>query len=430
MRMSNEKKELQLPGLRFPEFDGGWDTKELGQVAELIEERTEDREYTTLSVTSGVGMVSQKEKFGREIAGSSYKNYYVVRKWDFAYNKSATKLYPEGYVAMLGDREEGAVPNSIFTCFRVNIRTIYPPFLNYLFHDNFHGRWLRKFIEVGARAHGSLSIDNRILFKLPVVYPSLKEQQKIADCLSSLDELITAENQKLEALQQHKKGLMQELFPAVGEKVPRLRFKEFKDSWKWEERNFGSVCKFIRGPFGGALKKEIFVKNGYAIYEQSHAIYADFKSFRYYVDQAKFEELKRFAVKPNDIIMSCSGTMGKFAIVPNDRKEGVINQALLKLTVNNAYNVKFIKAILELPENQNKLLSQSAGGAIKNVVEVAQIKEMKLRIPSLEEQERLEQCISSFENILAGQIQKINALEIYKKGLMQQLFPKANNIEA
>src|SRR5690606_18086732 len=102
----------------------------------------------------------------------------------------------------------------------------------YLFLGNLHGRWLRKFIEVGARAHGSLSINNNDLLALPVPVPtgpdSLKEQQKIADCLASADALIEAQGRKVEALRAHKKGLMQQLFPQEGEIQPRLRLPEFK----------------------------------------------------------------------------------------------------------------------------------------------------------------------------------------------------------
>jgi type I restriction enzyme S subunit len=79
------------------------------------------------------------------------------------------------------------------------------------------------------------------LFSLPILYPSLEEQQKMADCLSSLDNLITAENEKLDALKTHKKGLMQKLFPVEGEKVPKMRFPEFKDSGEWLSKLLGSI---------------------------------------------------------------------------------------------------------------------------------------------------------------------------------------------
>jgi type I restriction enzyme S subunit len=206
--------------------------------------------------------------------------------------------------------------------------------------------------------------------------------------------------------------------------IPELRFPEFKKDGEWEEQKFDQLCKFIRGPFGGALKKEIFVKTGYVVYEQSHAIYNDFSSFRYFITEEKFNELKRFSVFPFDIIMSCSGSMGKFAIVPKEAPKGIINQALLKLTVKDGYDVDFVKEILELPINQDQLLSQSAGGAIKNVAEVAQIKEIKLSIPILKEQQKIASCLSWLDEVIAANSQKLEALKVHKKGLMQNLFPQ------
>jgi len=205
--------------------------------------------------------------------------------------------------------------------------------------------------------------------------------------------------------------------------VPKLRFPEFQDEGEWEEKTLGEICKFIRGPFGGSLKKDMFVKDGYAVYEQSHAIYQTFDSFRYYIAEDKFNELKRFSVHPNDLIMSCSGTMGKFAIIPKESKRGVINQALLKLTAKKGLDIRFIKTTMELPSSQEKLLSQSAGGAIKNVVAVGQIKEIILYIPSIPEQQKITACLSSISDRITAETQKLDTLKAHKKGLMQQLFP-------
>lgn len=207
--------------------------------------------------------------------------------------------------------------------------------------------------------------------------------------------------------------------------VPELRFPEFRNDGEWKENKLDDLCKFVRGPFGGALKKEIFVNEGYAVYEQQHAIYDDFTSFRYFISQEKYNELKRFSVLPKDIIMSCSGTMGKFAVIPESSKEGVINQALLKLTVKPDYEIGFIKTSLELPVTQNKLLSQSAGGAIKNVVEVAQIKEIKLLIPDKKEQQKIAACLSSLDEVITAERQKLALYKEHKKGLLQNLLPQA-----
>jgi type I restriction enzyme S subunit len=192
-------KNKLIPELRFPDFlnAGEWQIEVLQNLSQVIVEKTKGRKYKLMSITSGVGLVSQLEKFGREIAGNSYKNYYVIRNGDFAYNKSSTKLYSEGEIALFQNDEIGAVPNSIFTCFRFDQRKVYPTFAKYPFVNNIHGNWLRNFISVGARANGALQVNNKDLFLLPFPFPNLQEQQKIASCLSSLNEVIAAHSQKL-----------------------------------------------------------------------------------------------------------------------------------------------------------------------------------------------------------------------------------------
>ena len=201
---------------------------------------------------------------------------------------------------------------------------------------------------------------------------------------------------------------------------PILRFPEFQG--EWEVKKLGEICKFVRGPFGSALKKEFFVKDGYAVYEQSHAIHNNFNSFRYYISEEKFNSLRRFSVEPKDIIMSCSGTMGKFAIIPEESKKGVINQALLKLTPKENFNHKFIKIALELPRIQNKLLSQSAGGAIKNVVGIPQLKGIGLYIPKPIEQNKISTFFSLLDQRIQTQIKIIEDLRLLKSAVSKNIF--------
>ena len=155
--MKNQATTGLVPKLRFPAFEsaGDWTTEKLGTVATISTEKVGNNVCVPMSITSGVGLVSQQDKFGRVIAGDSYKNYLLLKPNDFAYNKSATKEYPEGFLTLYAGTELAAVPNSIFTCFRINGESPDVRFLNHQFSDNLHGRWLRKFIQVGARAHGS-----------------------------------------------------------------------------------------------------------------------------------------------------------------------------------------------------------------------------------------------------------------------------------
>ncbi|MFL0076604.1 N-6 DNA methylase [Tenacibaculum maritimum] len=176
----------------------------------------------------------------------------------------------------------------------------------------------------------------------------------------------------------------------------------------------GNVCKFKRGPFGGSLKKEIFVENGLAVYEQSHAINNQFEDFRYFITEEKFNDMLGFEVKPNDIIMSCSGTMGKVAIIPENAPKGIINQALLKLTPLENILPEYLKLLMESNSFQQALNRTTMGVAIKNVASVKVLKELKIPLPSIEEQQRL--------------IDKIDVIKNDIKTLRKQIELKESNI--
>ena len=160
-------------------------------------------------------------------------------------------------------------------------------------------------------------------------------------------------------------------------------------------KTLGEVCDFVRGPFGGSLKKEIFRKSGYAVYEQQHAIYGEY-NFRYFIDEYKFNEMRRFEVKPGDLIMSCSGTMGKISIIPAEAPRGIINQALLKLTAKEDISNKYLKYCFE-----NSISAQmnfdARGGAIKNVASVSVLKDIKIHVPSVLDQERIVAILDHFD---------------------------------
>lgn len=402
--MSKQEQKGLTPALRFPEFKNKetWKIKPFSQMFEI----GSGKDYKHLS--SG----------NVPVYGSGG---YMLSVDDYLYDGESVCIGRKGTInnPMLLNGKFWTVDTLFYTH---SFKNCIPKFVFSLFQNI---NWLN-YNEAGGVPSLSKLIINKIEVAIP---PTIDEQQKIADCFSSIDELIAAESQKFESLKAHKTGLMQLLFPAESETVPKLRFSEFKDKKKWFSKKFGEICKFVRGPFGGALKKETFVKQGYAIYEQSHAIHQNFDSFRYYIDKEKFNELKRFEVKPNDIIMSCSGTMGKFAVIPPYANKGIINQALLKLTIKADYELNFIKFTLEYPPNQEKLLSQAAGGAIKNVASVGQLKEIEIFIPCLSEQQKIANCLSSLDELIKAQGQKIEALKSHKKGLMQQLFPVMDEVE-
>ena len=179
----------------------------------------------------------------------------------------------------------------------------------------------------------------------------------------------------------------------------------------WKMVEMGKVCDFIRGPFGGSLKKEIFVEKGIAVYEQSHAIYNQFKTFRYFIDENKYEEMKRFEIKPNDLIMSCSGTMGKVSIVPNNAPKGIINQALLKLTTKDNLLSQYLKLWMESKNYQDILHANVHGAAIVNVASVKTLKALKIPLPSIEIQKLLIDQIETEQELVNANKELITIFE-------------------
>lgn len=145
-----------------------------------------------------------------------------------------------------------------------------------------------------------------------------------------------------------------------------------------------------RGPFGSALKKAYFVNDGYKVYEQQHAINDDFSRGEYYVDETKFNELKAFEVKPHDLIISCSGTIGKVAIAPKNMKRGIINQALLKISLNTeALTNDYFKILFPAFFMQTETLTDLQGTAQKNMVSVDTLRKEPFPYPPIQEQHRI-----------------------------------------
>lgn len=206
--------------------------------------------------------------------------------------------------------------------------------------------------------------------------------------------------------------------------VPDLRFPGFENTW--EKKKFFDILKskgegIKRGPFGGALKKEIFKNSGFAIYEQKNAIY-DNQHFRYFIDEEKYNEMIGFAVKQGDIIMSCSGTIGKLSLIPEDAKIGIINQALIRFRTNNTILNTYFLIYMRSQYMQKKILESNPGSAITNLIPVKELKLLNFPLPNINEQKKLGSFFSKIDQQIELEEQKLEKLKEQKKGYMQKLF--------
>jgi len=193
----------------------------------------------------------------------------------------------------------------------------------------------------------------------------------------------------------------------------------------WEVKPLEYLCKpsgLVRGPFGGALKKEYFVKSGYKVYEQRNAIYKNPNIGNYYINKDKFDELARFAVKQGDFIISCSGTIGKIFQIPKNYKQGVINQALLKLTIDSSKAVdKFFEVYFSWDRFQDKIIDSTQGGAMKNLVGMDVFKKTLVAIPPIPEQQAIAAALSDVDDLISSLTKLINKKKSIMQGAMQEL---------
>ena len=422
--MSGNKKQPLVPRLRFPEFKNTaeWQSPTLGEVSEPVEERVGKRKLTPVSISAGIGFVPQAEKFGRDISGSQYKLYTVVRDGDFVYNKGNSLKFPQGCVYDLQGWGEVAAPN-VFICFRLK-NGYENGFYRQCFERNVHGIQLRKHITSGARSNGLLNISKEAFYGVAIPVPSHAEQQKIADCLSSLDDLIAAETYKLDTLKTHKKGLMQQLFPREGETVPGLRFPEFRETGEWEKVSLQRVIEIASGQV-----------------DPTKPPYCDLPHVGGENIEAGTGKLLNLRTAKEDGVIS-----GKYAFDEHDILYSKIRPALNKVAAPDISGVcsadvypirpccemlrrEFLVYLLRSESFVKYATKHSGRGKIPKINR-EDLFAYDAMLPTPAEQEYIASFLSSLDERINLQSQKLEDLQNHKIGLMQQLFPALDEVDA
>ena len=396
MEKGNETKTV-VPALRFPEFRGmeGWEEHKLKMLCEI----GNGKDYKHL----GVGNIP--------VYGSGG---YMTSVDDFLYDGESVCIGRKGTI------DKPMFLTGIFwsvdTLFYTHsFHNCLPQFLYLIF---LLIDWY-KYNEAGGIPSLSKTTIGDIKVLIPVEKDGkLNEQQKIADCLSSLDELIEATNRKIEALKEHKKGLMQRLFPKEGENVPELRFPEYQGTKEWEEKQLGNVGKIITGSTPST--KDITNYGGDKLLVSP----ADISSNRYISDTKIKLSNKGFLtgryIQANSVLFVCIGsTIGKVA---QNRVECITNQQINAIVPYEAYLSDFIYSILEYKGSKIAALAGKQAVPIINKTLFSSIS--ILMPPKQAEQQKIADCLSSLDELIEVTSQKIEILKKHKRGLMQQLFPK------
>ncbi len=261
------------------------------------------------------------------------------------------------------------------------------------------------------------AVNKSTIEQIPICYPEIVEQRKIAACLTSLDELLAAEGRKLEALRTHKQGLMQQLFPREGESRPRLRFPEFRDKLEWQDTRLGRLGKLVSGltyspadvqSDGLLVLRSSNIQGGQIAMDDCVYVRPDIRGAN--------------RTQPNDILICVRNgskpLIGKNALIP-DGMPLCTHGAFM--TVLRATAPQFVFQLLQTGAYQKQVAADL--GATINSINGRQLLKYRFVAPMRAEQQRIAACLSSLDALIAAQSRKLDALRVHKKGLMQQLFP-------
>ncbi|MEO5930139.1 MAG: restriction endonuclease subunit S [Candidatus Kapaibacterium sp.] len=403
-----------VPKLRFPEFDVApeWEEHSLGEVCEM-----KAGDFVRASDIFDV----QKDGFFPCYGGNGLRGFVKTYTHD-------------GLYVLVG--RQGAL------CGNVNL-------FDGFFHATEHAlvatpssgidtHWLYYALEIRklnrfatGQAQPGLSVT--ILNAVPIAVPADRDEQKrIADCLGSLDDLIAAERRKLEALRQHKQGLMQQLFPQPGETVPRLRFPEFVDAPEWDLRKLGPLTTKIGSgitPLGGESN---YKTHGRPFIRSQNVGWGELILDNVaYIDEEMHSSFDATELVVSDVLLNITGaSIGRSAVADVRIVGGNVNQHVCIIRVNeNELSPGLLNQYLISGHGQNQIDSFQAGGN-RQGLNFGQIRSFEIPLPStFAEQQRIADCLSALDARLAAQVQKLVALKAHKRGLLQQLFPSLEDNE-
>lgn len=412
--MSKQEKGL-IPELRFPEFQrsSGWDAVYGNKAFEQVSNKDHNSDLPILAITQEYGAIPREMiDYNVSVTEKSVQSYKVVDVGDFI-------ISLRSFQGGIEYSEYKGLCSPAYVILRTK-KGIDKRFFKQYFKAKSFIRDLTKNLE-GLRDGKMISYKQFSEVLLPK--PSTEEQQKIADCLASIDELITLHTKKLEAFKDHKKGLMQQLFPAEGENVPKLRFPEFKEGGKWCKVTLGRLGELVSGltysptdvcEEGLLVLRSSNVQNGQISLEDNVFVRHDIKGANY--------------SKPGDILIcvrnGSKSLIGKNALIP----EGLptcTHGAFM--TVFRSNRSKFIYQLFQTHAYERQVAADL--GATINSINGNQLKKYEFYVPKSEkEQDAIADFLSSIDAMISAHSAQIDQFKNHKRGLIQKLFPIMDDV--
>ena len=305
----------------------------------------------------------------------------------------------------------------LYTVFRfLDVQT---DFYEHYFRSAGWHSYLRSAASTGAR-HDRMSITTEAFMRMPLPVPTPAEQQRIADCLTSLDEVIAAQGRKVEALKAHKRGLMQQLFPREGETRPRLRFPEFRDAPDWGRKKLGELAR--RGSGHTPNKSQAEYYNGginWVSLADSKRLDNGFISETLIkISEQGIANSSAVLHPAGSVILCRDAAIGKTAVM---REARAVSQHFMVWTCNSKLISNWY--LYHLFQLMKPLFEDVASGSTIKTIGLPFFTNLTVVVPSVAEQKHVAGCLSSLDTQITAESNRLAALKTHKQGLMQQLFP-------
>lgn len=424
-----------VPKLRFPEFrdTGEWDELELGPLTTKVGSgitptggdknyKTEGRPFVRSQNVGWGELILNDVAFIDEKTHRSFDST-EIKVSDVLLNITGASI---GRSTVADSRIAGGNVNQHVCIIRAKQDELNPALLNHFLISERSQKQIDSF-QAGGNRQG-LNFAQIRSFKIPLP-PTENEQRRIADFLASLDELITLEAQKLDTLKTHKKGLMQQLFPAEGETLPKLRFPEFWEAGEWEPTTMGQIADFQSG--GTPSKGNPAFWNGsipwVSAKDMKHLFLSDTED---HITTTAVEDGARLVQAGTLLILTRGMTLLKDIPICIPSRQMSFNQDVKALLTKSDFDERFL-AYLLLSSKQRLLSMVDVAGHGTGRLDTDELKAFKLMLPQkADERKRIADCLASLDDLITAQTQKLAALKTHKKGLMQQLFPALDEVQA
>ena len=412
------------PEIRFDGFTDDWEQRKLGEVVERIVRKNENLESTLpLTISAQYGLIDQNEFFDKRIASKDVSGYYLVRKGEFAYNKSTSSDAPWGAIKRL-DRYKSGVLSTLYIVFKIldEDKTNSDYLVTYYSTDLWH-KGVQAIAAEGARNHGLLNIAPADFFETDLMLPNdIAEQRKIGAYFKQLDNLITLHQRKHARLQGLKKAMLEKMFPKPGETVPEIRFEGFTDDW--EQRKLSALCdKFTDGDWIEAKDQS---DSGVRLVQTGNvgvAEYLDKPNNKKWISEETFEWLHCEEVYPEDILISrLPEPAGRACIMPDLGTKMITAVDCTIVRASKNISSKFLLQYLSSQAYFNEVNTCLAGGTRQRISR-SNLANFDVPVPSNKvEQDAIGNLLCTLDYLITLHQRKLIRLQGIKKAMLERMF--------